>query len=155
MQINMNRRTFLVSSTVGVFAIASGVWAIKAGYFNRRSRIANTIFAVFTKRLAYLNWDEAEVLIFIQDFLNDPRNKGLLKKVNKLSFSYPIYAHTDWLERTSIASKIRSFEGKIATKFLLSTNFFWNDADMTKPVKYLGYYNPYLKPCQNPFSHWW
>lgn len=151
----MKRRTFLVTATVGIVAAASSTWAIKVGYLNRRSRIRNILWAVFEKRLAYLKWDKAEVLTFIEDFLDDRSNKGFLKKVSKLSFLYPVYSQTDWLEKTPFASKIRSFEGKIATKFLLSSNFFWSGADVTQPVKYLGYYDPYRKPCQNPFSHWW
>ena len=36
--------------------------------------------------------------------------------------------------------------------FLCSTNFFLNDADESKPVRYVRFYHPYVSPCWNPFS---
>ncbi|MEK8016109.1 MAG: hypothetical protein VSS75_004515 [Candidatus Parabeggiatoa sp.] len=155
MKRKMSRRAFIISSTVGIFAVGTGIITVKSGYLNTQDRMTKIIFAVFEKRLSYLKWDKAQVMIFIKDFITHPKNKGYLKKVRRLSFLYPFYAHTNWLERTSFASKIRSFEERIVTKFLFSTNFFREGADETKPVKYLSYYDPYTMPCQNPFAQWW
>jgi hypothetical protein len=42
---------------------------------------------------------------------------------------------------------------ELVQKYLLSTDFFLNKMDESKPVKYLGVvYTPYAKPCFNPFS---
>ena len=154
MKRKMSRRAFIISSTVGIFALATGIITVKSGYLNTHDRITKTIFAVFEKRLPYLKWDKAQVMIFIKDFINYPRNKELLKKIQRLSFFYPLYAHTHLLEKTSLASKLHSFEEQIVTKFLLSTNFFHEGADESKPVTYLSYYDPYKMPCQNPFAQW-
>ncbi len=154
MKPKMSRRAFIISSTVGIFAVATGVWTIKSGYLNTHDRMTKTIFAVFEKRLSYLKLDKTQVMTFIKDFITHPKNQGYLPKIRRLSFFYPLYAHTNLLEKTSVASKIRSFEERIVTKFLFSTNFFREGADETKPVKYLSYYDPYKMPCQNPFAQW-
>lgn len=149
----MNRRTFLLSS-VGIFTIATGMWSV--GYLSNNERIKNTIFTVFKKRMSYLKWDKAEVMNFIQDFMINIDNQEYINsKLNKFSFLYPFYNYTNLLDKTPLAGKIRSFEEKIVTNFLLSTDFFRKGADDTKPVKYLFYYDPYKAPCQNPLAEWW
>ena len=150
----MKRRTFLLSF-VGLFATATGIWSVKSGYLSNDERIKKTIFTVFEKHLSYLKWDKTEVMTFIQDFIDHIDNKGYIEnKLNKFSLLYPIYNYTNLLDKTPVASKVRSFEEKIITNFLLSSNFFREGADETKPVKYLFYYDPYKAPCQNSLAKW-
>lgn len=40
----------------------------------------------------------------------------------------------------------------MATAFLMSTDFFLNGADESKPVNYIGCFSPYITPCWNPVS---
>ena len=155
MKRRISRRAFIISSTVGIFTVATSAWTVKSGYLSTQDRITRIIFAIFEKRLSYLKWDKAQVMTFIKDFITYPGNQEYLEKVRYLSFFYPLYVHTGWLESTSFATnKIRNFEERIVTQFLLSTNFFREGADETKPVKYLYYYDPYKTPCQNPFAQW-
>ncbi|HXT68224.1 MAG TPA: hypothetical protein VN700_00605 [Vicinamibacterales bacterium] len=37
-------------------------------------------------------------------------------------------------------------------RFLMSTTFFRNDADETRQVDYVGFYEPQLTPCNNPLA---
>lgn len=37
------------------------------------------------------------------------------------------------------------------TKFLMSTDFFVNGADESKPVRYVALHDPYASPCWRPF----
>jgi hypothetical protein len=41
---------------------------------------------------------------------------------------------------------------QLATTFLLSTDFFLNDADESQPVHYVMFYHPYVSPCWNPLA---
>ena len=34
--------------------------------------------------------------------------------------------------------------------FLLSTDFFVNDEDVSRPLKFQALYDPYISPCYNP-----
>ena len=38
----------------------------------------------------------------------------------------------------------------LAITFLMSTDFFLNGGDESKPVKYVMLYHPYVSPCWNP-----
>ncbi|MEJ0031891.1 MAG: hypothetical protein WDO15_16620 [Bacteroidota bacterium] len=49
-------------------------------------------------------------------------------------------------------NKYVQYRGQITGHFLLSTDHFRNRMDVTKPVEYTGFYNPYRQPCSNPFS---
>lgn len=42
----------------------------------------------------------------------------------------------------------------LGQQFLLSSDFFWQGADVAKTVRYRAYYDPYELPCANPFAHW-
>lgn len=46
--------------------------------------------------------------------------------------------------------KGRKVSRKLAEKFLLSTDFF-PDADESRPLKWVAYYDPYVSVCRNPF----
>jgi hypothetical protein len=35
-------------------------------------------------------------------------------------------------------------------RFLLSTDFFLNDADESRPVRFVLFFDPYISPCWNP-----
>ena len=40
--------------------------------------------------------------------------------------------------------------GSDHTRFLMSTDFFQNGADESRPLRYVAYYDPYVSPCYNP-----
>jgi hypothetical protein len=48
--------------------------------------------------------------------------------------------------------EFRLFEEYVVGKFLISTDFFWRGADVTRPVRYLAFHDPYRAPCVNPFA---
>jgi hypothetical protein len=41
---------------------------------------------------------------------------------------------------------------EVQTQFLLSTDFFRFDADETRLISYVGYYDPSVTPCNNPLA---
>jgi hypothetical protein len=41
---------------------------------------------------------------------------------------------------------------EVYTRYLLSTDFFRNGADESRLVTYIGFYDPALTPCNNPFA---
>lgn len=46
----------------------------------------------------------------------------------------------------------RRMENNIVSSFLLSTDFFQNGAKVDLPVRYLGFYDPYRRPCVQFFN---
>ncbi|MEO0477467.1 MAG: hypothetical protein AAF085_16105, partial [Planctomycetota bacterium] len=40
----------------------------------------------------------------------------------------------------------------LAMRFLMSTDFFLNGADESRPINYVMFYHPYRSPCWNPLA---
>ncbi len=85
---------------------------------------AEEIAARVHKSLPFLKLDPSGVAKFAHELVA-AREKGDMK---------PIY----WLD--------------LAHRYLLSSDFFDNGADLAKPVKFVLFYEPYLTPCFNPFA---
>jgi hypothetical protein len=80
------------------------------------------IVKVLVEQLNYLKLDEAGVRQFAKDFQEH--------------FPYnPVGADSYFI-----------------SQFLLSSDFFVHDADMSRTIKYVEYYDPYETPCANPFA---
>jgi hypothetical protein len=47
-------------------------------------------------------------------------------------------------------SRFRHPEDDLFDRFLLSTDFFRNGADESRPVRFVLFYDPYISPCWNP-----
>lgn len=61
----------------------------------------------------------------------------------------PAYRMLDllaWSE--TLGSQLRLLEDHVMTRFLMSTDFFFNGADSGKPVRYLVLYDPLKHPCR-------
>jgi len=63
----------------------------------------------------------------------------------------PLYRTLKRGGNTMIDREIRHGEERIATLYLLSSDFFQHGADLTRTIGYLGLYDPYLA-CSNPFA---
>ena len=46
----------------------------------------------------------------------------------------------------------RRSAGDVYKKFLMSTDFFPNGADESRPLRYIMLYDPYISPCYNPLK---
>ena len=57
-------------------------------------------------------------------------------------------------ERTFGAVELDNVAGNrlLYTKFLMSTDFFMNGQDETRPVRFVALHDPYVSPCWNPFG---
>lgn len=49
--------------------------------------------------------------------------------------------------------KYSQYKSDLIGEFLLSTDFFMNQMDSSKEIKYIGLYSPYKRACSNPFSN--
>jgi len=51
------------------------------------------------------------------------------------------------------AMQYREYRSQLVADFLMSTDFFTNGMDESMEIGYIGFYDPYLRPCSNPFSN--
>ena len=145
---NIGRRTFILSAVASAFSLyVGGWWAFKV----RKNDATDIILAILHKRLGYLRLDESGLVRFAHDYQGRIPEKGAYL-ASWAGLLRPIYALFNPFELTPKAESFRQFEDHILTQFLLSSDFFQHNADETRIVRYLGYYDPYERLCENPFA---
>ena len=144
----MNRRKFVLSALISSLILyLGGWWAFKV-----RSRdSSDMVTAILRKRLDYLILDEAGLDQFAAD-IQDVVQQDLNYAFSWLGILAPIYQYTQLFEGAVKAYHLTELENTIVIQYLMSTDFFINNADMTQPVKYIGFYDPYRRICFNPFA---
>lgn len=137
----MNRRKFVTILSVSAVAAAGAYIALPT--------FEDTVRRILKKDLEKLTVDEGAIEKFISE----------VRKQNPWRFSdekkYLIMGHY-YLENNLFSlpypGKNRQYRNYIVGTFLLSTDFFINKMDTRKKINYMGLYNPYKRPCSNPFS---
>jgi len=136
MMSRISRRKFLFSGVITLVSAAIGGCLPREAMRTPPARIGevedpivDTIVALLQDKFSYLNLVEADLVAFANDF----RSKSDTRVLN-LQESDPVW-----------------FEYEVATQFLMSSDFFRNDADETQPVKYKLYHDPY-RGCSSPFA---
>lgn len=92
--------------------------------------VVREIVEYLQQELNYLELNQADLITFAREFQVSQGKDRLQNQYQK--------------EREKI-------ENRVVTQFLLSTDFFWNNAAEYKSVKYQTYYDPY-NGCSNPFA---
>ena len=136
-----NRRTFIATLIGGMAGI--GGWR----YF--RSRDEEAIIVVLRKRLDYLTLDVAGLHAFAADLSSRRIVSGTRLKL--IGTFMPVYRRLRLDGHNMLEDALRHGEERIVSNYLLSSDFFINGADETRPVHYLGFYDA-LKACSNPFA---
>lgn len=140
----MKRRNFIV-------LLASGLGVTIAGgyvFFEKFEKIVRKILIKDTSTLQVSIEEIDKYLLASREkrnlMLNLPLNNQQLLK-------WHYYLDSSWFN-LPYKTKNTIDRSKIVGDFLLSTDFFINKMDTSKPVKFIGIYDPYQKPCCNPFS---
>jgi hypothetical protein len=96
--------------------------------------------ALVRGELSFLHLDEKGLQQFASDFSKTTTQRAYRYQVKAYSF---LGIGSGWSGKVNY----------IVSTYLLSTDFFQNGMDESKPVRYVGFYTPYLRPCAHPFSH--
>lgn len=141
--MSMKRRKFIIGSLAGIFSLATyGAYKYLSGFSGE------IIVSILERRLGYLNVDNKSFVQFARDYIVfKASEKEKLKIISVFSLPLKVYSPYRFLEQ---GNPIRRLENDVVTKYLLSTNFFTLDDPDNEPVDYLGFYDPLLRPCQNP-----
>ncbi len=138
----LSRRHVLLASA-GVAAAALGWRALRPDA--QHAAIATVIY----KRLAYLQLDPAGVQQFAEDLVAIRMISPARLKI--IAMIAPVYSHIDFAGENSLSRSVQHGEERIASQYLLSSDFFVNGSDLQRQVRYLGYYDA-VKACGNPFA---
>jgi hypothetical protein len=132
---SMKRKTFL--KIAGVAGVIATIGTVK--FFS--TSFENAVVALLEDQLHFLNLDKNGLQQFARDFSKRQRSTEQLI----------IKAYGMAGVKATQSQRMHS----LISTYLLSTDFFTNKMDEAKTVKYLGLYNPYLRPCAHPFSHFY
>jgi hypothetical protein len=130
----MNRRNFLKLTGFGAAAITL------PGVGMATISLKQAITGIILREFSYLDLEKEGVEQFAQDYLTTYPDT-------------PHYFKTRMYYALGFDSKQSKLVNHFADVYLRSTDFFYNKMDESKPVRYLGLYNPYKRPCANPFSN--
>ena len=107
------------------------------------------VLAVLKRRVGYLDIDEETYQTFAEEYATWKNREALLKRLS--IFAAPMRVFTPYsLLRPK--NSLRRLEDSIVGQFLLSTDFFQNGADETRKLNYMGFYDPAIMACRNPFA---
>ena len=140
-----NRRQFLA-------AIAAGVTGLVTWRYLSSSE-EGAIVEIVQKRLNYLKLDPNGVNRFARDLVERKIIFG--RKLRLIDMAGPVYTGlSSHLGHNALSQNFKHGEERIVSMYLLSTDFFQNGHDESKVVRYMEFYEPFVKfrPCNTPFA---
>jgi hypothetical protein len=125
----MKRRQFLT---------IAGIGGLIAGLATFGIAFQGAVERIISNELNFLNLDKEGVRRFVADYTRSmtSKNKMMLKGYSFMGIG------------AAKSQKINS----LINAYLLSTDFFMNKMDENRTIKYVGLYDPYMRPCVHPFS---
>lgn len=139
----MKRRKFLELVSLGLAGTTIGIISLPD--------FENIIEKIIVK-------DTADLAIspkIISQYLAEAKERDVWQNFNfsKREFFRSHYFLSNSVFRLPYYSKYVQYRSEIVGNFLLSTDFFTNKMDPNHAVQYVGLYDPYFRPCGNPFSN--
>lgn len=145
----ISRRQFLKAA--GITSITLFIGGGLTWYIGSQTT-ADLIKAVINKKLYFLNLDENGIDSFVLDHLSYINKKTGSDDQGGIAYLTPLYKYLDLFNLINYPKSFSSMEIDIAKKYLISTDFFLNDADEHRKIMYIKYYDPGVAGCNNPFA---
>ena len=141
----MTRRKFIIGLLILLITIPAGVILVIP--------FETVVGKILHKQLGYLNLNEEAINSFVKDIkasdYYNKKNFGWQKQLFVRGFYLIDFS---WLPLPG-KDRYQRYCTFFVSDFLLSTDFFLNKMDESKEVNYLVLYEPYKRPCVNPFSN--
>jgi hypothetical protein len=139
----ISRRRFIITSIIVVAGLVLSVFAFIPFEYVIRRIIKNDLKALAIS-------DD-----IIQSFIQDAKSNGYFRQMDRRKkWLIRIYDRlpVNWIS-FPYEGKYKEYRSLIIADFLMSTDFFMNKMNPDKEIKYIGFYDPYMRPCSNPFSN--
>ncbi len=138
-----------------VLAAAAGLVVVAGGWSVFRLHDADRAFLrdIIREKLSFLTIPDAAVESFIDDYIahdhtGDSLAFSALTRASLLTSSELVIAAADKAS-PELAARLSRYRDSIASRFLLSTNYFPTPPES---IEYVAYYDPYVTPCYNPLT---
>lgn len=143
--MRMRRRRFLLLG-VGAAAGVAASYGLSKGQWGRPTA---AIVAILERRVGYLQVDRASFDRFAAEYvLARKRFHRELSLMSLFALPYRYVTPYAWLKQ---GHALRRLEANVVSLYLLSTDFFENGANESRPVAYVEFHDPYGIACRNPF----
>jgi len=144
----LSRRAFLTSLVGGIAVLVAAPYAFYQWRYGKPTKI---IIAILRRRVGYLKCESGSFERFASEYIDyKTEHAAQLARLSVVALPYAYATLYRWLP---MGHPLRRLEDNVVTKYLLSTDFFFHDADESREVRYLSFYEPHLAPCRNPFAH--
>lgn len=145
--MTISRRAVLVAG-VGVAGAIVGARAWRK--LSRSS--AHDIEALLRKRLGYLTFDATALALFSEEYV-----KRYGAQAMRVHYEQTFGGIVEWFPFRRLlpadrAHDVRTFERRLVSLFLRSTDCFSKSRTAGQPIAYLAFADPYQLPCANPFA---
>jgi hypothetical protein len=143
----ITRRRFLLGG-LGALVLA-GAGIIGFG----RPALEAEIVAILRRRLDYLKLDDEGLHAYARDqvgvLLAKRPSLGRLR-YHFVSAVGPTFKR--FMRSTDTRSRMERMGDMFVSTYLISSDFFTNGSDESRIVRYVGFYDPMVRPCGSPFS---
>jgi hypothetical protein len=144
--MKMKRRSLLIGG-VGIAAVAIlGAWGADIA---TESEIVSGV----RRRLSFLHFDDAGLHRFAKDYIRSM----LAKRPSWYRWKYHLHSlfskppAAQWGISNDTRTRRERLEDDLATLFLLSSDFFAQQADESRSIQYVSLYDP-MRPCLDWFA---
>ena len=131
----MKRRQFITLAGIG-----TGLLILPPVLYTTSPSLRKYAGRLILDELYYLKINPKEVEQYVEDYFNASGNNMMVN----LKWKSYYFLRFNAEKSNQILELIKYF--------LLSSDFFIHKTDESKPVSYLGLYNPYKSPIPNPYS---
>ena len=139
----ITRRRLLITGALGIGAFSAGY----VSWINTKE--TDIIIAILKRRLGRLRVEDGVFEEYSKHVVEN--RKSFEKQLKILGVVSGIASIITPYSLLPMGHPLRRLENYTVSNFLLSTDFFQNGADENKPLNYLGFYDPYKRPCANFF----
>jgi hypothetical protein len=140
----ISRRKVLKYSALSAALAAAGI-----GIVYSRATSMDVVVAVLKRRLDPLGLDVSYALFAAQyvEFRAEFRDK--LRMLGSLAWFFRIGSPYEWLPMNH---PLRRMEDNIVSNFMLSTDYFEHGKAEGRQIRYVGWHDPYERPCRKFFG---
>lgn len=144
----LSRRAFVASLVGGIAVLVAAPYAFYHWRYGKPSKI---VLAILRRRVGYLKCEAGSFERFAREYMDyKAEHAAQLARLSVIALPYTYLTLYRWLP---MGHPLRRLEDNVVTKYLLSTDFFFHDADESREVRYLSFYEPQLATCRNPFAN--
>ncbi|MDH4043250.1 MAG: hypothetical protein OEY20_13970 [Gemmatimonadota bacterium] len=141
----LHTRRWFLGSLGALLAGSLGWWGVGREW-------SASIRSLVARRLYFLDLDPAGLDAFARDAMADPQ-LPFPKHMHVRRWFFSLYSRVPvrLFPLLPARDRLAGLEARVVQKYLLSTDFFLQGADESVTVRYRAYFDPYRRPCVNPF----